>query len=161
MVFWGSTMQALIDRWFKIELIRSGENCPVYLFRWWLMTLLGGWKVYLHHFVGDDSARDLHDHPRAFISIGLWGGYTEETPYVDSRGSESTVLVNRKNYVAPWIRYFPPEHKHRLILFPGKRSTWTLVIVGPLKRSWGFWVRGKWIHYKTYLSSTEQLNRDC
>ena len=69
-----------------------------YLHRWRLLSLPNGRRLYLHHFVRSDSQRDLHDHPKTFISIGLLGGYVEETPH------------GRKRFVAPFIRKFPPEH---------------------------------------------------
>ena len=153
-------VQEWLNRFFKIERITSGEHCPPYLFRWWLLSFFG-WKVYLHHFVGDDGARDLHDHPKKFISIGLWGSYIEETPYIDHTGSASTVLVNRTRYRAPWVRSFPPEHKHRLILEPNK-TCWTLVIVGSPKREWGFWVRGKFVPWFEYVhGDAGEKSRDC
>lgn len=159
-----SWLQKWVDRVFKLEIIKSGDNCPPYMFRWWLTTWFG-WKVYLHHFVGDDAARDLHDHPRRFISIGLWGRYVEETPFRDQHGGESTVLVDKRLYVAPWWRSFSPEHRHRIVMAPKpgrKPSCWTLVLVGPLEREWGFWVRGKFIRWDIYENAPAgEYTRDC
>lgn len=63
----------------KAEEINGGHRCPTYMFRW---TLSAGqnWKLYIHKIVGDDWSRDLHDHPKRFVSLGLWGSYLEETP---------------------------------------------------------------------------------
>ncbi len=72
-------MKAIIQflAWlFAYEEVNGRGRCPTYLFRWCLLSLSGR-KAYLHHFVGNDWSNDLHDHPRRFISIGLWGGYTE------------------------------------------------------------------------------------
>lgn len=137
-----------IDRVFKLEEINGGDMCPTYLRRW---TLFGWkhWKVYLHHFIGDDWSRDLHDHPKRFVSIGLWGGYIEETP----RG--------RRHYRAPWVRSFPANHIHRIWLPPGG-TCWTLVIVGKWERDWGFWHKGHWIHWRRYVGSAEaELSKAC
>jgi hypothetical protein len=127
----------LLDRLFRKEEINGGGRCPTYLYRWTLLSIFGR-SVYLHHFVGDDWSRDLHDHPKRFISIGLWGGYTEETP------------AGIRDYRAPWVRTFPAEHIHRIALGPHK-TCWTLVIVLKAVRDWGFWHDGKWMHWKDYV----------
>ena len=65
----------ILDRLFgKAEEINGRERCPTYLYRWTVAKWRGR-GIYLHHFVGDDWSRDLHDHPKRFISIGLKGGY--------------------------------------------------------------------------------------
>jgi hypothetical protein len=120
----------------KAEEINGRERCPTYLYRWSLLKTRWG-SVYLHHFVGDDWSRDLHDHPKRFISIGLRGWYIEETP------------VGAKRYRAPWIRTFPATHIHRLIV-PSK-DCWTLVIVLRAVRGWGFWHDGKFIGWREYV----------
>lgn len=127
-----------LDRFFHLEEINGLGRCPTYLYRWHLLSALGA-KVYLHHFVGDDWARDLHDHPKRFISIGLWGAYIEETP------------AGETLYVAPWVRTFPATHIHRLRLLGG-RPCWTLVIVLREVRRWGFWQGSRWIHWKEYVT---------
>lgn len=61
------------------EEVNGAERCPTYLYRW--IVLSTRWaKAYVHRFVADDWSRDLHDHPKRFVSIGLWGRYTEWTP---------------------------------------------------------------------------------
>jgi len=71
-------LRRLIDRLFSLEEINGGERCPTYLYRWQLLKTRW-FGVYLHHFVGDDWSLDLHDHPKRFVSIGLWGAYVEQT----------------------------------------------------------------------------------
>src|SRR4051794_37340967 len=116
----------LIDRIFRLEEINGGKRCPTYLYRWTLLTFGKSLSVYLHHFVGDDWSRDMHDHPKRFISIGLAGRYIEETP------------AGERVYRAPWIRTFPANHIHRLRMINGG-GCWTLVIVLRPVREWGFW----------------------
>jgi len=131
-------MHKLFNRLFgRAEEINGRERCPTYLYRWTLAARRGLFGVYLHHFVGDDWSRDLHDHPKRFISIGLWGWYIEETP------------TSRRKYRAPWIRTFPAEHIHRLMV-PSK-NTWTLVIVLKPVREWGFWHEGRFIGWREYV----------
>lgn len=129
----------LLDAIFgKAEEINGPHRCPTYLYRWTLLSTRWG-KVYLHKFVGDDWSRDLHDHPKRFVSIGVFGSYVEETPSGDQR------------YRAPWIRSFPATHQHRIrMTHPGK-TCWTLVFVGKLQRDWGFWHEGQWHQWKSYV----------
>lgn len=139
----------IVDRIFKMEEINGGGICDTYLYRWTLLQpkFLKGFGIYLHHFVGDDWSRDLHDHPKRFISIGLWGRYIEETPDMYGTGTDPRL------FTAPWIRSFPATHIHRLSLI-NKKPCWTLVIVLTAVREWGFWHDGKWIHWHTYVRGT-------
>ena len=117
---------------------------------------LRGAANYLHCMVGDDWSRDMHDHPKPFLSIGLWGSYVEETP------------TGTRTYKAPWIRTFPAHHVHRLRLAPGCKRCWTLVFTGPETREWGFWEKTdlppvvnhanpwfddkQWVYFDTYIA---------
>lgn len=137
----------LLDRLFRLEEINGSGTCPTYLYRWTLFRVPGV-TCYLHHFVGDDWSRDLHDHPKRFISIGLWGQYIEYTPH------------GRTHFFAPWIRSFPATHIHRLVLNPVTRQPcWTLVFVLRAVREWGFWRAGRWVHWRTYVNSAS--DKDC
>jgi hypothetical protein len=130
-------MTRLLNRLFRCEEINGANRCPTYLYRWIVLStrFLG---VYLHHFVGDDWSLDLHDHPKRFVSIGLAGGYVEQT----ARGE--------REYVAPWLRTFPAKHAHRLRL--GRFSEcWTLVFVFKAERPWGFWHAGVWLPWREYV----------
>jgi hypothetical protein len=147
----------LLDRLFgKAEEIDGRGRCPTYLYRWTLLKAKN-WSVYLHHFVGDDWSRDMHDHPKRFVSIGLWGWYIEERPAVLSAPDG---WVDRVKYRAPWIRSFSAEHIHRIIT--PDRNCWTLVIVLKAVREWGFWHRGKFIGWREYVNSkTADSMKDC
>jgi hypothetical protein len=132
-----SAPHPLLDRLFgKVEEINGNERCSTYLYRW-VIASLAGRKIYLHKFVGNDWSRDLHDHPKRFISIGIWGSYLEETPKGKTR------------YRAPWMRTFPADHKHRLTTPWG--VCWTIVIVLKTVREWGFWHEGRFIEWEEYV----------
>jgi len=141
----------LLDRVFRMEEINGAERCPTYLYRWTLLKFRGR-GVYLHHFVGDDWSLDLHDHPKRFISIGLWGKYRETTPRYC--GAPCHCLVDEKVQIfrAPWIRTFPAEHIHRISMVDGGEC-WTLVIVLKAVRPWGFWHLGEFIPWRKYVGS--------
>lgn len=138
----------LIDKLLKLEEINGRGLCPTYLYRWTLLRAKD-WAAYLHHFVGDDWSLDLHDHPKRFISIGLWGSYRETTP------------KSERIYQSPWVRSFPADHIHRISMVNGG-TAWTLVIVLKSVRQWGFWSAGKFIDWRTYVKSdTAQKRKAC
>lgn len=157
-----NAVQALVNRVLRMETISGDGLCPVYMYRWTLLRL-GKWgAAYLHRIVGDDWSRDLHDHPKRFVSIGLAGEYWEETgPW----------WTDTRHYRAPWVRTFPPEHCHRLRVFPrpgdrpsrNRPGAWTLCIVGPPRREWGFWYRGhSWVNWREYVYGPKGAERkDC
>ena len=131
----------LLDRLFgRAEEINGAGRCPTYLWRWTVLRTPWG-KVYVHKFTGSDWSRDLHDHPKRFISFGLWGSYLEETK------------VGFKRYRAPWIRTFPAEHAHRLSTPWG--PCWTLVVALRTVREWGFWHHSAWIQWERYVKGSE------
>jgi hypothetical protein len=151
-------LKRVLDRVFgAAEEINGGTRCPTYLYRWQLASWKGHFSVYLHHFVADDWSRDLHDHPKRFISIGLWGWYIEETPY--KGGADWAALGPvRTHYHAPWFRTFPATHIHRLSV-PSK-NCWTLVIVLKPVREWGFWHLGRFIPWRSYVKGADSAIAD-
>ena len=143
-------MRKLMDRVFAMETLDGCGAAAAYMRRWRLLALPQGRRVYLHHFTGDDWSEDMHDHPKAFVSVGLWGSYIEETPYFTRRRTDPNLPTRRREtFRAPWIRRFPPSHVHRLIV---PRGAWTLVYTGPRRRPWGFWRDGEWIHWRRYVA---------
>ena len=137
--------QALFDRVFRFERIDGRCATERYLHRWTLLRLPGGRALYLHHFVGSDWARDRHDHPKAFVSIGIRGGYVEEVQWL----AGVWTILRRRQFRAPWIRRFPASHRHRLRVPPG--GCWTLVYVGRTEREWGFWRGSVWFRWDRYV----------
>ena len=53
-------------------------------------------------------------------------------------------------FKAPWFRSFPAEHLHR-VRASECGDCWTLVIVLPKSRRWGFVRDGVWIPFKEYV----------
>lgn len=131
-------MKKLINRLLAFEVVDGGGCVDQYLNRWRLLSLWGGRKVYLHHFKGSDWSRNLHDHPKTFVSIGLRGGYVEQTP------------MGIRRWVAPWFRTFPPTHIHRIRL-NRQVGCWTIVMTGRTVREWGFWKDGTWWKWDRYV----------
>ena len=156
-------LQRVIDRIFAFENIGSAEGCP-YLHRWRLLAFGRERRVYLHRFVGSDWSRDPHDHPKQFISIGLWGSYIEMTPSPVWLFIKDDVFAHMHSHVyeAPWVRRFPATHIHRIIL-PAGGTCWTLVCTGRETKPWGFFLpTGTWVEWTRYIrSGRPQEAKDC
>lgn len=121
-----------------------------YMHRWILET--PWFTIRLHHILRSDEDRALHDHPWDFVSLILWGGYTEVTQWYSPKGVDG-LSGPRYDY---FYRRFGPGNiirrkasdLHRLELPEGK-TAWTLVFTGPTLRSWGFHIPFEgWIPWK-------------
>lgn len=109
---------------FKHEALGLPE-CP-YLHRWVLD--FGVFALRLHRWRASDDARAFHDHPWWFLTLVLWGGYTDVSP----SGRDRLRLGS--------VRFRPAHHQHTVEIH---EPTWTLLITGAPARRWGFWVDGK------------------
>lgn len=129
-------IESILNRLFgNPEEVNGNDRCETYLYRWIVKRTKYG-SVYIHHFVGDDWAIDLHDHPKDNLSFGIYGSYIDTS----DRGSIT--------YNAPFIRFFQAEYRHRI----SAKNCWTILIVGPPVRKWGFWKDGIWVLWKDYVS---------
>lgn len=140
-------------RWALMEkFIISRVPGEPYLTRWRLIHT-PWFGILLHKIDGPDPDQDPHDHPWNFISIVLWGGYTEKLvtplPLVDS----TLVLRTTDEQSWGWLSVHKmPLGKYHKIERLHKKPTWTLILTGPRKREWGFLTtdRGH-VMWKTYL----------
>ena len=82
-------------------------------------------SIKLHRIYRPDRQRELHDHPWTFLSLILWGHYLEHT-----------VSGLRRRF---WFNWKRAEDRHS-ICEVSRSPVWTLVICGPSRREWGFWV---------------------
>lgn len=119
-----------------------------------LKTRLG--SVYLHEFFRSDKDRCTHDHAWSFLTIILRGGYWEEVvtrtavmaipgrPYAQA---EQVVGKGRYWRRPGYIGLYRAEHAHRIELDPdpARPKPWSLVLVGPKRRAWGFWGPHGWV----------------
>lgn len=112
------------------------EACPLF-YRRTLLSVGKVGKVLWHRFVPNASDEAHHDHPRSFVTFVLRGGYDDVKP----DGSVDRVY-------APAIRYRSAEHAH--ITKVGPDGATTLVIMGRLRREWGFWRDGSWFEWKRF-----------
>ena len=132
------------------ELISRRDTGP-YLLRWYLLPRFRWLKwinVYLHKFVADDELEALHDHPRASLSLLFLGEYREITP--------GGVRI----YRAPALIKRRADHRHRIELINGKPA-WTLFIMGPKVREWGFWCPHGFRHWTQFHANLDENKLGC
>lgn len=134
-------LESALRKAFVTEVIGQDE-CPMML-RW---TILAPgkpplFKVLVHYFPPNVSDRDPHDHPRSFLTFILRGSYFN----VEWHGEEQELELLSRGA----IRYRPAEHTH--IVETGDEGAWTLVIMGPEIRKWGFLRNGRWLPWKRYV----------
>ena len=116
-------------------------------------------RLYLHVFHRSDIDRSLHDHPWDFLSLILWGGYTEVRPIDVQREAlreghiSQPIEMERMPYFPGALLYRPAWWAHRIELEPGKKSI-SLVLVGRKSRDWGFFSK-QWTPWKEFVNSSE------
>lgn len=92
------------------------------------------WTICLHFINGPDPELEMHDHPVTFLSVILWGGYTE----IRSDGPHARRLYN----------FVRATDAHVIVhVLP---RTVTLAFMGPKVREWGFHTADGWVGWRTY-----------
>lgn len=126
----------------------------VYLDRWGIENKrIGG--VFLHRMTAPDPGRDHHDHPWWFGSWVLKGGYNQEK--ADSRRPSDEWYVSiRHRWSWGTIRL---DQRHRIYHLHSV-PTWTLVIHGPTRRGWGFFLNNGWMPWRIYDRDVRAERRD-
>lgn len=109
-----------------------------YLRRWWVVPRNRYSNLYLHHFLGSDDDRAMHDHPWPWTSLLIKGRYIEHTP-------EGSVMREEGSVVSR-----PASALHRVEMLPGEEAV-TLFFTGPKERDWGFMTENGWVHYKEFI----------
>lgn len=89
----------------------------------------------LHRFKGEERHADPHDHPWAFETEILDGGYVEEVFHVDPVGGWRSEIVHRSPFTSHHIE---AGHIHRIVELP-QGECWTLVRAGHHEREVRFW----------------------
>lgn len=107
-------------------------------------------SLYLHFIGMPDPGVDLHNHPWWFASLVLRGGYDEIV------GNEQWEVyygpgtdLEYKSWRAGSIHSLKLDETHRISRLH-KKHTWTLVLTGPRKRSWGFFTPDGFVDYRDY-----------
>lgn len=145
----------------------EGASGSLYLIRYRLIK--NPWfGIYLHHFFSSDTD-DAHDHPWAFASIILRGGYFENTTTLISKYDSE---VSSRWYRPGSILFRRATHIHTITLKNTRSSTnnwltfddvplqaWSLVIHGPARRDWGFHTLRGFVPWKTYMDKKFGANK--
>lgn len=130
-------------RWGINERFVIGKPGDPMLERWRLLQT-PRFGIYVHFIFREDLDPVPHDHPWAFWSLVLRGGYVEAL--YERPGSGVCRLVTRRCRRA---HRFPLHHAHRIVgVAPG---TVTLVLVGRKQRVWGFYDGAVWVDYRDAL----------
>lgn len=151
----------------KPHFVIGGWDDP-YMLRWYLIPRNRRFNLYLHKFLRDDVDEALHDHPWWFVSIILKGGYDEITL------DEPPFRKEGVRRYAPSVAFRRAEHRHRVVL-PKRTSyaddtrreipipCWTIVLTGPVSRSWGFWCPKGFVPWKQFVAEDDNGNigRGC
>ena len=137
--------------WRRLVLRRADGQ--VYLSRWGFGHDRVG-RVLLHRMDAPDPGLDLHDHPWSFVSIVLRGGYTEVR--CDARITSGDRVNARRPGSVQLMRL---DETHTIVRLHRQRC-WTLVIGGPRRRRWGFYVNGKWMPEAEYDATIRAGRRD-
>lgn len=131
--------------------IRDEATGELYLRRWYLLST-PWFGIYLHKILTPDKDRDLHDHPWAFLSMVLWGGYDEALGVnaMDSvmQGYRPFSVIRRRTVFSIAHRHAHDAHR---ITRLHRSPTWTFLVVGKRRRSWGFYTANGYVDWKRYL----------
>jgi hypothetical protein len=134
-------------RWGLLSGVDIGADGDPYLDRLRLIeTPL--FAVYLHHIHREDRDPDPHDHPWAFASLVLAGAYREQVwpdKRTAGRGLGAYVIRHRGRGS---LRRLGRQAAHRITVI--SPPLWTLVITGPRRGEWGFWVHGQLVPWREY-----------
>ena len=137
----------------------GGREDP-YMLRWHIIRSpkwFNVFNLFLHEFRRSDDDRALHCHPWPNISLLLDGAYIEHLP------------GDRKEFRLPGdIIIRKPTSPHRIELYPtgvfhGTDCPTTLFLTGRKVREWGFACPQGWIHWKDFVSPTDngQVGPGC
>lgn len=134
------------------------DKSDVYLVRYFLFRS-PLFSIYIHRFLRSDRD-DPHDHPFAFLSYVVKGGYTELT-YKKHKWYRGLFCSASYRDAGTWA-YRPAKAIHMVKLdkelaFPQiDDATLTIIFRGPEVREWGFWKfthtdSPEWVVWYEYL----------
>lgn len=140
----------------------------LYMGRWDFFRTKLFWPR-LHHIATADLDRHLHDHPSAYFSLVLHGGYTEARPVTidpcfswypagpNSDELREDLVLNERGPGSIAFRRATDRH----LIVEVLPDTWTLFIfLGGKQHWWGFYTpRGKvwWKDYESCHDAGQQL----
>lgn len=150
-----------LDRYRLIPDRTTGED---YLHRYYLFLKDRKnfpFNVTLHKIVRSDDPI-MHDHPWAYTTIVLKGGYWEHTPVFDAYGK---VFAEFQTWRGPGsIIHRKANEYHWLELDESVGPATTLFFMGRQQREWGFLVQAKkglhrWVKWTDYLTDWKNYHQ--
>ena len=124
-----------IFKLYRKKIIKRNDNVD-YLIRYSMLSCKL-FSIKIHNILVSDYDC-LHNHPWAFVTFLLKGGYVEYTP----KGSHV--------YGAGSLLYRPATYIHKLEIH---QPVWTFVITFKKIRPWGFFTSKGWIEWFNYTPS--------
>lgn len=109
--------------------IPSFDDDLTYLTRWRIVQT-PWFSFYLHRITAPDSRPTLHDHPWNFVALVLRGGYIERRLNTRTMKVDETHRIRRINRMR--------TSDFHAIVHLKRTPTWTLLLVGPRVRTWGY-----------------------
>lgn len=161
------------------RIILDRECAEPYLIRYYYKNFRPFCRIVLHHVLRSDID-GLHDHPWPAQTYILSGGYWE-TKLKDSynykniitpRGKIISEIEAKKIYDLAVEKVWRPtghhacfddNYLHRLELDRDKsqEDTWTLFMMGPAKKEWGFLdKRNRWVQNEKYIAARQRLHNE-
>lgn len=122
------------------DIVIDGQQ---YMRRWWIVRTRF-FEARIHYTSSADVGEHVHDHPFDFITIVMKGTYDEYLA--------SAELVRHRRGV-PFFRQAEVAHAIDKI---SQGGVWSLVLTGPRRREWGFYVDGNWVHEETYRTTQDR-----
>lgn len=127
-----------------IKEIKSKDG--VVHFRRWELLKTRWFSIWLHGIYESDKDLHLHNHPWDYKSMVLKGSYIEETN--DGQNTLKPGTFTSRNGAQ--------FHKIKKLL---TKKVYTLFMVSPVRRDWGYIVNGRFIQHEDYrkLKNSGQL----
>lgn len=113
---------------------KLGNKESPYLVRWVLD--FGRFSIRLHHWLSSDDTRNFHDHEWDFVSVVLFGKMVDRT----AEGDTIRPMFS--------VKKFKAEHQHSVVI---DKPCWSLLFTSKKRRTWGFWVNGKFRKRNKYF----------
>jgi len=95
--------------------------------------------ICLHWLHKPDPEPFHHDHPVSFLSVILWGAYSE--------------IRNGKFKFRYYFNYMSASPNDRHTIVSVSPNTLTLAFMGPKVRDWGFHTDKGWVYWKDYYQT--------
>lgn len=140
-----------LERRGRKRIVMDRQNDEPYLERYYVFLRdrkYFPFNIFIHKFLKSDPDH-VHDHPWAYATLILRGGYYEWVAKVNPAGEK---IDEVRVWRGPGhFRICSASSYHRIELCPGIEC-WTMFMPGPQKRDWGFLVNNKWIPHERYLT---------